>query len=200
MFFYPHQISSGTCRDPTAQIWSGSDLDQILSKNPAEISPCSEQFTSKKNGRKNTLKCARNMLRASGNLCWNCAQDFIFTQCYVCKTILTWHCMLELVFSQRRDYCQENCWKYAPGKRKAMLKFCSRHRIRVNSLRFVCRKSCLGIIVAFSPRNMLPASRNLCCFCARFLSTEGLLSGKLLKICSGQAQINAEVLLDIEYR
>mgnify|MGYP004097909359 CR=1 FL=1 len=46
--FYPHQSSSGTCRDPTAQIWSGSDLDQILSKHPAEISPCSEQFTSKK--------------------------------------------------------------------------------------------------------------------------------------------------------
>ena len=40
---------------------------------------------------------------------------------------------------------------------------------------------------------MFTASRNSCCF---FLSTEGLLSGKLLKICSRQAQINAEVLLE----
>ena len=52
---------------------------------------------------------------------------------------------------------------------------------------------CLGIILAFSPQNMFTASRNSCCF---FLSTEGLLSGKLLKICSRQAQINAEVLLE----
>ena len=45
-------------------------------------------------------------------------------------------------------------------------------------------KNCLGIIVIFSARNMLIASRNVCCFCACFFSQRMLET--LLVICASR--------------
>ncbi len=94
-----------------------------------------------------------------------------------------------------RDYSRKSCWKYAPYKRKAMLKLCS--------LLFLSQCHGRGIILENFAENMLHTSGKQCWSCARCcfyhnVMGGGLSSKILLKICSTQAGSNAEVVLVFE--